>query len=268
MLATISRRTFWLVLILYFALPMLAMARFALQTVPTFMLNSHTLFKGWGFGEFMVAFKDPGVIKSTILSLELTVLTIVLTFVMLVPLTTLIEIKAPRLKPFMTGATVLSWLVPPVALVVGVSATFREVLPGFLASPLNLTYFYALWMLPFTYRALDGQLRLIGARNLYEAAQSVGCSPLIFFFKVILPNIKSSLYISASLIAASVLGEFTFASLLLKQTMPVYMWHFQTSETRAGFALALVVMIATALILGFAVARLRKRGINFSATGI
>jgi putative spermidine/putrescine transport system permease protein len=155
-----------------------------------------------------------------------------------------------------------------VALVVGVAATFRQVMPSFLTSPFTLTFFYSLWMLPFTYRAIDGQLRLIGAKNLFEAAQSVGCGPIAFFFKVILPNLKSSLYISASLIFAAVLGEFTFASLLLKQTMPVYLWSFQSSQARAGFALALLVMVATALILGFAVARMRRRGLNFSATGI
>jgi putative spermidine/putrescine transport system permease protein len=264
----LARISFWVLLIGYFLLPMLAMARFAFQTIPTFMLTTENIFEGWGLGSLFIAFQDQGVIKSTLLSLQLCVATIGLTFLVLIPLTTYVEVSAPKLRPYLTGATVLTWLVPPVALVVGVAATFRQVIPSFLTSPLTLTFFYSLWVLPFTYRAIDGQLRLIGARNLYEAAQSVGCGPITFFFKVIVPNLKSSLYISATLIFASVLGEFTFASLLLKQTMPVYLWSFQTSQARAGFALALVVMVATALILGFAVARLRRRGLNFSATGI
>lgn len=263
-----ARTGFWVLLIGYFLLPMLAMARFAFQTIPSFLLTTENIFQGWGLGPLAVAFQDAGVIKSTILSLQLCATTIALTFFVLVPLTTYVEVSAPQLKPWLTGATVATWLVPPVALVVGVAATFREVIPGFLTSPFTLTFFYSLWMLPFTYRAIDGQLCLIGAKNLFEAAQSVGCGPVTFFFRVILPNLKSSLYISATLIFASVLGEYTFASLLLKQTMPVYLWSFQTSQTRAGFALALLVMVATALILGFAVARMRRRGLNFSATGI
>lgn len=214
------------------------------------------------------ALTNTGVIKSAIVSFELTFLTIGLTFAVLVPLATYVEVIKPSLKPFMTAATVIPWLIPPVALVVGVAATFREYFPQFLTSPLSLTFFYALWMFPFTYRAIDGQLRLIDVRNLYEAAQSIGCGSMKFFWLVVVPNLKTSLFVSVVLIVASVLGEYTFAALLLKQTLPVYMFSFSTEDVRAGFALALIVMVATALLLGWAVSALRKRGLNFSATGL
>jgi len=114
---------------------MLAMARFAFQTIPSFLLTTDNFFQGWGLGSLAVAFQDAGVIKSTILSLQLCLATILLTFLVLVPLTTFVEVSAPQLKPWLTGATVATWLVPPVALVVGVAATFREVFPSYLDSP-------------------------------------------------------------------------------------------------------------------------------------
>lgn len=73
---------------------------------------------------------------------------------------------------------------------------------------------------------------------------------------------------SVMLIVALVLGEFTFASLLLKQTLPVYMLNFQNSNIRAGFALALIVLLVTAILLTLVARFLRKRGQNFSLVGV
>ncbi|MEI6109660.1 MAG: ABC transporter permease subunit [Actinomycetes bacterium] len=266
--SAIARKSFWALLSLYFILPMLALARFSMQTTPTFLLNWSNVWENWSLEYAKKALTDPGVIKASIISLELTALTILVTFAVLIPLAVYIEVSMPQLKPFMTAATVIPWLIPPVALVVGVAATFRVYLPQFLNSPLSLTFFYALWMFPFTYRAIDGQLRLIDVRNLYEAAQSIGCGAMKFFWVIVIPNLRTSLFVSVVLIVASVLGEYAFAALLLKQTLPVYMFSFSTEDVRAGFALALIVMVVTALLLGWAVSTLRKRGLHFSATGI
>jgi putative spermidine/putrescine transport system permease protein len=64
------------------------------------------------------------------------------------------------------------------------------------------------------------------------------------------------------------MGEFAFASLLLKQTLPTYLVVIQGSQPRIGLALALLVMIASALLLGLLVNYLRKRGVKLNATGI
>jgi putative spermidine/putrescine transport system permease protein len=202
------------------------------------------------------------------LSLQLTLLTGLLALGAIIPVAVLAELFAPRLKPVIMAFTLLPWLVPPVALVVGVAATFREVAPWFLSWPLSLSFFYALWVLPFTYRAIDGQLRLIGAKTLYEAAQSVGSSTPVFIWKVILPSLKPALFVSSMLIIALVIGEFTFAALLLKETLPVYLLNFQNSNIRAGFALGLLVMLATAVALAVVARTLRKRGQSFSLEGV
>jgi ABC-type spermidine/putrescine transport system permease subunit II len=72
---------------------------------------------------------------------------------------------------------------------------------------------------------------------------------------------------SAALTAALVLGEFAFASLLLKSTLPTEMVTYQGSDPRGGLALALFVMVVTAVILGLVVKAMRRQGINFQASG-
>jgi hypothetical protein len=65
-----------------------------------------------------------------------------------------------------------------------------------------------------------------------------------------------------------VTGEFTFAALLLKQTFPVYLIDLQSEDVRSGYALALLAIIATAVLLSFVTSSLRKRGGQFNAIGV
>lgn len=256
------------VLASYFFLPLIAMGRFAFQVTPVVNLTWDNLWENWKFDALFRALADEKVQSSAALTAALTALTIVITFFALVPIATIVEIRRPKWKPILNLLTILPWVVPPVALVVGVAATFRPLAPWFLSNPLSLSFFYAIWMLPFSYRAIDGQLRLIGIKTLYEAAQSLGSGPLRFFIQIVAPNLRNALLVSSLLIIAAVTGEFTFAALLLKQTFPVYMIDLQSEDVRAGYALALLVTLATASLLSFITLWLKRRGQTFNAIGV
>jgi putative spermidine/putrescine transport system permease protein len=96
----------------------------------------------------------------------------------------------------------------------------------------------------------------------------MGASFPAVMLKVILPNMRSSMIASAALTTALVLGEFAFASLLLKSTLPTEMVTFERSDPRGGLALALFVMVFTAVILGLVVRAMRRRGLTFHASGV
>jgi putative spermidine/putrescine transport system permease protein len=140
--------------------------------------------------------------------------------------------------------------------------------PWFLASVYSLVPFYALWAMPFTYRALDAGLRAINAKTLYEAARVSGASLLVVIFRVLLPNMRASITAAAALTTALVLGEFAFASLLLKNTLPTYLVVYQGSDPRGGLALALVVLVLTALVVWVLIRSLRSRGLRIQAVGV
>lgn len=259
---------FLIALALFFLVPMLAMARFAFQSVPVVLLTPETLLTGWSLSPIIESFTNPQMLSATRTSLMLAACTIMLNLVLLVPLAVVTEIKAPRLRPYLTALTLLPWVVPPIALVVGVAATFRTGAPWFLASVFSLVPFYALWAMPFTYRALDAGLRAIGARTLYEAARSMGASLPVIVLRVLLPNMTASIVAASALTTAMVLGEFAFASLLLKETLPTFMVNYQRSDARNGLALALVVLVVTAIGIAVVVRVLRRRGLNVQTTGI
>jgi putative spermidine/putrescine transport system permease protein len=262
------RIVFLSVLGIYFFVPLLAMGRFALQRIPVVSLTWSNVFEGWSARPAIDAFTDAAVLEATRRSLGLALAAIVLTLVLLVPVAIYTEVRAPKLRPLILVLTLTPWVVPPVALVVGVAGTFRSAAPWFLASPYSLVPFYTLWALPFSYRAIDAGLRALDVRTLFEASRSLGASLPTFFLRVVLPNMVSSLLVVSALTGALVLGEFAFASLLLKETLPTYLVVLQGGDPRAGLALALVVLLLTTLIIGLAAAALRRRGLSFNAAGI
>lgn len=253
---------------LFFLVPMLAMARFSFQAVPVVLLTPETLLTGWSIDPILESFTNPQALSAARTSLLLAIFTIILNLVLLIPLAIVTEIKAPHLRPYLTALTLLPWVVPPIALVVGVAATFRTGAPWFLASVFSLVPFYALWAMPFTYRALDAGLRAMSARTLFEAARSLGASLPVIVLRVLLPNMTASIVAASALTAAMVLGEFAFASLLLKETLPTFMVNYQRSDARNGLALALVVLLLTAIGIAAVVRILRRRGLNIQTSGI
>jgi putative spermidine/putrescine transport system permease protein len=264
----IVKWAFLVAVALYFIVPMMAMARFAFQSVPTILLTPDKLLTGWSAAGLWTAITDPRILAATRTSILLVVFAILLNLLLLVPLAIVTEVRSPQLRPYLTAVTLLPWVIPPIALVVGVAATFRATVPWFLASTFSLVPFYALWAMPFTYRALDAGLQAINARTLYEASRSMGASLATIIFRVLIPNMRASMVAASGLTAAMVLGEFAFASLLLKNTLPTEMVVYQASDPRGGLALALFVMLLSALSLGLVVRSLRRRGLSIQTTGL
>ncbi|GAA3809076.1 ABC transporter permease subunit [Cellulomonas soli] len=264
----VVRWTFLGVVAVYFLVPQLAMARFAFQNVPVVLLGPDDLLRGWSLRPLLDALAEPALWSAARTSALLALATVTLTLALLLPLAVVAEVRAPRLRPVLSAVTLLPWVVPPIALVVGVAATFRPLAPWFLSSTFALVPFYAIWAMPFTYRALDAGLRSIGARTLVEAAQSLGASTPRVLLRVLLPNLVPSMVAAGGLTTALVLGEFAFASLLLKDTLPTYLVVYQKQEAQAGMALALTVLLLTALLLGTVVRLLRRRGLGVSTTGL
>ena len=146
---------------LYFAIPMLAMARFAFQRIPVALLTPDHLFDSWTLKGLDDALGEAGLHHAAWISIQLAVLAVLVNLALLLPLAIAVELYYPQFKGPLTMITLLPWVIPPIALVVGIAATFRTLAPWFLSSPLSLVPFYALTAMPFTYRALDAGLQSI-----------------------------------------------------------------------------------------------------------
>jgi putative spermidine/putrescine transport system permease protein len=245
---------------LFFVLPLLTMARYSFQNVPTILLTWSNLWQKWSLSSLWTAFKDPRFWPTLRLSLELAVGTVLLTQALLIPTALLVHLKVPKARPIVEFLTLLPYMVPPIALVAGVAAFFRPNAKWFLNSDFSLIPFYAVLALPFTYRAIDAGIRAIDVRTLIDASKSLGAGWGTTLWRVLLPNMRTAIVASSFLTVTVVLGEFTIANTLLKNTFPKFLYEYFSEQGQAGTALALLTIVGTTLLLVLLTYATRRRG--------
>ncbi|HTU05128.1 MAG TPA: ABC transporter permease subunit [Trebonia sp.] len=229
------RRSFsgwrWAVMIIagaYFLLPLYAALRFA------------------GLSGFKDVFTTPGFGSSLWLSVQLAAVTWLITMLLMLPTTVYVHLRLPRLRRLLEGITILPIVIPPVVLIIGV----LQVMPLALrASQWLLALEYVVLAMPFAYRALDAGLRAIDVKTLTEAAGSLGSGWLSTMWRVILPNMRTGVISATVLIVALVLGEFTMASLDLKQTFPVWIVLFDQENAQISVAASIFALFVTWIFL-------------------
>ena len=253
---------FWLIMAaLYFLVPLFSTLLFSLDT------GAHQ----YGFKWYAKTFADPQFRSTLWLSLRIAIETVIIGLVLMVPTVYWIHLRLPQLRPVMDVISILPFVVPPVALVVGLSGAFN-VMPWLLSNWwLILPLVYVILALPFTYRSLDAGMRAIDVRTLTEAAQSCGAPAWKTLLFVILPNIRTAMLGGAFLTLAIVMGEYTISSLLLFNTFAVYIYYIGNTRAYQASALAIISFALTwgammALLL-FSRGRGRAGGVGQGAVG-
>jgi putative spermidine/putrescine transport system permease protein len=225
--------------VLFFALPLLAMVDFSTRKLP----DGRTL-DAW---EALV--QDPYLRSSIINSLLLAGTTVVLMLLLLVPTMIWVRLRVPRAARLVEFLCLLPLTVPPLVIVVGISGVYAWVTYFFGNSSLTLTFVYVVLVLPFAFRALDASLSSVNAEVLAEAARSLGASWFTVIARVIVPNIWSGVMAAAFISVALVLGEYTFASLLNFETMPVAIALTGKRDAAVSTAASLAALLVAFVLL-------------------
>jgi putative spermidine/putrescine transport system permease protein len=218
---------------------------------------------GIGFHAYTHMFAAPGLTDALLMSLELSVLTVVIALALLVPTMVLVHLRYPKARPWVEVLSLFPLVVPPIVLVVGISKViafgngadvdsftgqlFNQLLNSH--PPFILALEYVILVLPFSYRSIDSGLRASGIGTLVEAASNLGSSWLGIIWRVVLPTLRSSVLTAAILAFALVFGEFTTASILQYQTFTVWLLQFQNNDGQLSVALALMSLLLTWVLL-------------------
>jgi putative spermidine/putrescine transport system permease protein len=244
---------------LYFVLPLLATARFALQNVPMVRLGWSTLFDKWSWKGLTKAFGEKEFQQNLWLSLQLTLGTVLLTLGLLLPTVLWVNLRLPKARAFVEFLTVLPYIIPPIALVAGIRA-IKPHARWFLNSDFSLIPFYVVLALPFTFRALDAGIRALDVKTLVDASRSLGAGWITTLRRALIPNLRTAIVSSSFLTATVVLGEFTIARILLKQTLPTFIFEYQAREPQAGTGLAMLSLVVTTALFALLTLLTRRRG--------
>ncbi len=233
----------WIIFIigmLYFFIPLVSVFIFSLKAI-----------KGvYSFEAYRLAFEDPRFYESFGFSLVWAVLTIVFSMLLIIPSAYWVHLKLRRIKPLIEFITLMPFVVPAVVLAFGLIRMYGSPPLVLTGSPALLIVGYITLSMPYMYRAVDTGLRSIDVKTLTEAAQSLGAGWGTILFRVIFPNLRVAILSGVFLTFAIVMGEFTFASLLVWPAFGPYMEEIGTMRAYTPQALAVVSFMLTWLMIG------------------
>ncbi|MEV7418029.1 ABC transporter permease subunit [Streptomyces sp. NPDC089919] len=237
----------------------LAGGYFLLPLVASFVFTVHVPGQGVSFEAYTELLSADGFSQSLLLSLGLAAATIALSLLLTVPALLAVRLGSPRLRPVVEVVCLLPLVVPPIALVTGLSTVLRwgpehlsktPLYQTFIAIqnedfPIVLVLAYTVLALPFVHRSLDAGLRAVDVPTLVEAARSCGASWPYVVLRVLLPNLRTALAGAAFLTLALVLGEFTIASLLGFQPFAVWIVSISGAQARMSVAVSILSLVIT-----------------------
>ncbi|MFJ3828811.1 ABC transporter permease [Streptomyces sp. NPDC090046] len=241
----------------------LAGAYFLIPLIASFVFTVHVPGRGITFEAYTELLSADGFTESLLLSLGLAAATIALSLLLAVPALVAVRIGSPRLRPVVEVMCMLPLVVPPIALVTGITTVLRWGPDHLSRTPLYQTFIavqnekfpvvlvlaYTVLALPFVHRSLDAGLRAVDVPTLVEAARSCGASWPYLVMRVLLPNLRASLAGAAFLTLALVLGEFTIASLLGFQPFAVWIVSISGAQARMSVAVSILSLLITWLLL-------------------
>lgn len=240
-----KRATFWSWLwfalgVFYFLLPLYATLQFSLKARRgALSLLAYENVLG-----------DPRFLHTFTFSLEMALISIVVSILLIVPTAYWVHLRLPRLRPVVELVTLMPFVIPAVVLVFGLIRTYSRPPFALVSSPALLVAGYVVLSLPYMYRAVDTGLRSMDVRSLTEAAQSLGAGWLTILLRVILPNLRAALLSGAFLTVAIVIGEFTLASLLSWPAFGPYMALLGQDRAYEPAALAIMSFALTWVAMG------------------
>lgn len=235
---------------LFFLFPLYAMADFSTRN----LISGGRTLQAW---ENLIA--DDALFDSIVTSLLLSVFTVLVMLVLLLPTMIWVRLRAPWAKGAVEFLCLLPLTIPALVIVVGLRNVFLWVTYFFGESALTLTFVYVVVVLPFAYRALDAALSSIDLKTLSEASRSLGAGWATTIFRVVVPNIWSGVLSASFISIAVVLGEYTIASLTGYNTLQVQIVAIGKSDGPTSVAASLAVLLFGFVLL-LALTFVRRRG--------
>jgi putative spermidine/putrescine transport system permease protein len=228
------------IIFLYFVLPIAGATEFSLAETVT-----ETGKQTYGLDAYRMIFDYPEFIDALKVTLRLTVISVALSLVIMVPTVTMVHLGAKRYRRLVEFVSIQPLVIPPVVLVLGVLNFMPTSWKG---TPNLLGFEYAILSMPFTFRALDAGLMNLDVKTIVDAARGLGASWFTVLVRIVAPNLRTGIFGAVFLTIALVLGEFTMASLMLWNTFPT--WIATVGQSNASLSVALsVASLAFAWVL-------------------
>lgn len=146
-------------------------------------------------------------------SLILSVATIVVSLIVIVPTVYWVHTRLIGLKPWLDVLMILPFGIPTVVLALALVQVYN--FPPIARSPILLIGAVVVYSMPFMYRPVSNALQAIDALTLTEAGQILGANVFQVLSKIIIPNILPGILSGSLLVFSTVFAEYTLTSLIV-----------------------------------------------------
>jgi putative spermidine/putrescine transport system permease protein len=246
------RRALLVAYLVLFSMPMLGLWWFTLHSGPSFTLANYA-----------TEFADATFYAALVRSLVVSAVAALLTVALFAPTVYLVLLVFPNLIGAIEWMSFLPFAIPGVSLAIGYVTVFSSGPISLVGTPYLLPFAFSVIALPFFLRSYVNSLLGVGARELTDAALTLGANLLQAFVQIVLPNAISGLSIGAFLVFALGMGEFAITQLTTGGTyltFPIYMQAYFLTNPLQGATMAalgfvitfLAVAVGTFLVPGLA----------------
>ena len=214
-----ARNVILTVFALFLALPIVGMLYFTFRSAMGGFTLDHWLDLFAGESSSSWTALEGGLVNSIVLVL----VTIAIEYVIVIPALVLIDVR------FAPIFSVLSNL--------------------FSADVWTLALAYGIIALPFVYTTIEADLSGMNAATLAQAAESLGAGWWRILVSIMLPCLRRSIVSATLITSAIVLGEFTIASLLNRETLQTDLIVISKSDVYVSVIITLIVLVLTFIAL-------------------
>ncbi|MFM2484551.1 ABC transporter permease [Celerinatantimonas yamalensis] len=232
---------------------------YLLLFIPLLATLAYSLCNNWGatilpsdftFKWYEQLWSDPRFLTALYHSLVISIGTLVLSALLIVPCVFVVFYYYPKLDTSLNILALMPFAIPPVVSSVGLLQLYADGPFPLTGTPWILVGCYFAITLPFIYRAVNNSLQALNLPDLMDAAHLLGANSIQAFIQVVLPNIRKGLLASLFLSFSFLFGEFVFANMLVGtgyETLQVYLYNMR--QTSGHFTSALVISYFSIILL-------------------
>jgi putative spermidine/putrescine transport system permease protein len=169
--------------------------------------------EGYTLEFYIRAFQTSYFVTTLRNSLILSVATIMVSLIVIVPTVYWIHTRLTGFKPLLDVLMILPFGIPTVVLALALVQVYN--FPPLSRSPVLLIGAVVVYSMPFMYRPVSNAMQAIDALTLTEAGQSLGANVFQVLSKIIIPNILPGILSGSLLVFSTVFAEYTLTSLIV-----------------------------------------------------
>ena len=246
-----------LLLIAYLLLPLIVTIVYSLFEKWTDIMP-----RGFSVKSYVELFQDPEFLMCILRSLVVCVVPIVLTTVIILLAMFVTTLYFPRLDKYVQIICMIPYTIQGVILSVSILAAYVQS-ETFLSNRMVMLFgAYSVIIMPYIYQGIKNGMAAVNVPTLVEAAEMLGCSRIYAFFKVVVPNLISSVVVSSLLAVGIIFGDYVLVRNLTGtsfQNMQIYLYQTMKSDSMKASAVFVVIMGITFIIAAVTL-HLKNRG--------